>query len=366
MRRGIRSVRLKHLNPSGSFPSGNTRYYYRPKGEKGIGLPDLPVDHPEFLAAYAKAAGVKPRAPVRDGSLGAAMQLYKASDSFAMLAPGTRASRARMLDDAMQRYGHGDRSGLAEKHIEKDLSRFTGHARNNHLKMWRGFCAWMVDHYKMRVDPSDGIKRAKTPKTDGHSPWSDEEVEAFRNYWPIDSMERLALELIFWTGARVSDAIRLGPGNVDREGWLTFHQQKTKGEVAIPFDRDLPDFAGALLPDLTMLKQAISARKQRHMTFLHTQRGAARSSKSVSQWFAAKARKAGVEGRTAHGLRKSRAEALFENGATMAQGQAWLGHSDPRMLNYYAQKYDKRRSLTRTETEQKVPTATIKFQKRAN
>ncbi len=119
-----------------------------------------------------------------------------------------------MLGEAMQKYGHGDRTGIAGKHIEKDLSRFTGHPRNNHLKMWRGFCAWMVDHYKMNTDPSDGIKRARTAKTDGHIPWTDEQIETFRTFWPIGTMERLAFELIYWTGARVSDAIRLGRGNV--------------------------------------------------------------------------------------------------------------------------------------------------------
>lgn len=365
MRRGIRSVKLKHLNPSGTFASGNTRYYYRPKGQKGVAMPDLPMDHPAFLAAYAKAAGVTPRAPVMDGSLSAAVQLYKASDAFALLSAGTRSSRRPMLDQLAQKYGHGRRDGLSAKHIEKDLSRFTGHARNNHLKMWRGFCAWLVDHYRLGVNPSDGIKRSKTAKSDGHLPWSEGEIEKFREFWPIGTMERLAFELIHWTGARVSDVIRVGVGNIDSEGWMTFRQQKTGGEVAVPFNRALPDFAENFADDLEMLKKAIGARNERHLTFLHTQRGATRSPKSVSQWFAAKARKAGIEGRTAHGLRKSRAEALFEHGATMPQGQAWLGHTDPRMLNYYAQKYDKRRALTRTETEQKVPTSPIKFQNEA-
>jgi integrase len=115
--------------------------------------------------------------------------------------------------------------------------------------------------------------------------------------------------------------------------------------------------------DLSLLHASINARNERHITYLHTRRGASRSSKSISQWFAAKARKAGVTARTAHGLRKSRAEALFENGATMAQAQAWIGHKDPRMLQHYADKYDRRRALSRTDGEQKVPTSEIKFQK---
>lgn len=355
-------TRLKHLNPSGKLPSGNTRYYYRPKGKKGVAMPDLPPGHPDFLAAYAKAAGVTPRALVTRGSLGAALVLYKASDDYALLATTTRAQRRPILDDLVERYGHAPREGLARRHIEKDLERFTGSVRNNHLKVWRGLCAWMVDHYGLTENPSDGIEKSRTAKSDGHIPWSEDEITKFRAYWPIGSMERLTFELLHWTGARISDAIRLGRGNVDKDVWLFFSQGKTRRDVVIPFQRDLPEFAVSFAGDLLMLHAAINARNERHITYIHTTRGASRSPKSVSQWFSTKARKAGIEGRTAHGLRKSRSESLFEGGATMAQAQAWIGHKDPRMLQHYADKYDMRRALSRTDGEQKVPTFEIKFQ----
>lgn len=359
-------TRLKHLSQSGTFASGNPRLYYRPKGQKGVKMPDLPADHPEFLAAYAKAAGIKPRAIVMRGSLGAALTLYKASEDFALLAATTRAQRRPILDDLIERYGHAAREGLARKHIEKDLDRFTGSVRNNHLKTWRGFCAWLVDHCKLTENPSDGIRKSKVAKSDGHIPWDDDQIATFRDYWPVGSMERLAFELLFWTGARISDAIRLGRGNISKEGWLSYNQQKTGAGVEVPFQRDLPDFALSFADDLAALHAAIGARNERHITFLHTARGASRSSKSVSQWFAAKARAAGIENRTAHGLRKSRAEKLFEAGATMGQAQAWTGHDDPRMLMHYAKKYDRRRALSRTDGEQKVPTFQIKFQNGGN
>lgn len=365
MRRGVRPLKLRHLNPSGTFASGNPRYYYRPKGRKGIAMPDLPMDHPQFLAAYAEAAGVQPRRPVREGSLAAGLDLYKASDAFAALATGTRDARRRMIDDAAERYGHANRADLRAAHIEKDLSRFNGHARNNRLKMWRGFCAWMVEHDGLEKDPSDGIKRAKTAKSHGHTPWSAEEIDSFRACWPLGSIERLAFELIFWTGARVSDAVRLGPGNIDRDGWLTFRQQKTGGEVWIPFNRALPEFAEVYVGDLASLKEAIDARNDRHMTFLHTRQGASRSSKSVSQWFATKARAAGVAGRTAHGLRKARAKALAEAGAAAPQIGAWTGHESLKEVERYIRDFSKKRALSRTDEEQKVPTFQIKFQKEA-
>ena len=126
MRRGVRA-QLKHLNPSGRFPSGNVRFYYRPKGHRGIAMPDLPPDDPAFLNAYAKAAGVRPQHPSREGSIASGVELYKASDQFRALAQGTRDARRRMLDDVAERYGHASRCDLAPKHITKDLSGFCAH-----------------------------------------------------------------------------------------------------------------------------------------------------------------------------------------------------------------------------------------------
>jgi len=300
--------------------------------------------------------------PVVSGSLAASVALYKADDAFAILAESTRDSRRRMLDSVAEQYGFARAEQLEQKHIRKDLSQYSGNPHNSRLKHWRGFCKFLVLHYNLNVDPSDGIKRAPTRKTDGHNPWSADQIEQFRAYWPIGSNERLAFELLHWTAARVSDAIKLGQMCVDRDGWLCFDQQKTGGTVAIPFDRDLPEFAQCYAADLACLHQAIDARTDRHLTFMATHTGKSRSAKSVSQWFAAKTRAAGIVGRTAHGLRKSRAILLAEAGGSSPQIGAWTGHDTLSEIENYIAKLNKKKVLTKTETEQKVPTIPIKFQ----
>jgi integrase len=362
MRLGFRGVKLKHLNQVGVFPSGNARFYYRPKGQKGVKLPDAPMGDPVFLAAYAKAAGVQPRKPVQSGSLAASIALYKASGDFKILAESTRNNRRPMLDDISECYGNVNPKDLQQKHIQKDLERFESHAKNNHLKTWRGFCKWLTSHHRLDASPCANLHTCKTKKSDGFIPWDAGQIQQFRDYWRIGTMERLAFELIFWTGARVSDAIRLGAGNIDKEGWLTFRQQKTGGEVSIPFKRELPEFLECYSDDLAKLHQSIDARNERHMTFLHTQPGASRSPKAVSQWFAAKARKAGILGRSAHGLRKSRAIALAEAGGTSPQIGAWTGHESLKEIERYIKNFNKKKALSKTEPEQKVPTRTIQFQ----
>ncbi|MGM0583353.1 MAG: tyrosine-type recombinase/integrase [Pseudomonadota bacterium] len=261
-----------------------------------------------------------------------------------------------MLDDIRQRYGQGRIADLRADHIRKDLDRFTGHAANNRLRAWRGLCAWATDAGLFPRDPSDGLKRKKTAKSEGHIPWTADEVAAFRARWPVGSVDRLAFELIHWTGARVSDVVKLGEGHVDRDGFLAFRQTKTGGDVFVPLRCELPEFAEGMAGDLDLLHAALEARGERRPTFLTTAGGEARSVKAFSQWFAAKARAAGIRGKSAHGLRKTRAIALVEAGAKPHQVGAWTGHESLKEIERYAKRYDRKRVLTRAGPDRKVPT----------
>jgi integrase len=72
----------------------------------------------------------------------------------------------------------------------------------------------------------------------------------------------------------------------------------------------------------------------------------------VSPWFASKARKAGIAGKTAHGLRKTRAIALVDAEATHHQVGAWTGHESLKEIEHYAKKFNRRKALTRSKREQ--------------
>ena len=345
MRRRVRSLRLKHLNQAGHWPSGNPRLYYRPKGEKAVPMPDLREDDPRFLRAYADAAGEAPRPPARKGSIAHAVELYLAA-THEDLRASTWSRRRSALDDIRTRYGHGRMEDLAARHIEVDMDRFTAHVANNRLRAWAHFTAWAKRRRLIASDPRDGIRKRAAPRSDGHVPWSADDVTAFRKRWPVGTAERLAFEVLHWTGARISDAIRMGDGDV-RDGWLAFRQRKTGGGVDVPFRADLlaSNLAG-MAPDLAELHRCIAARKERHLVWITTAAGAARSDKAASQWFAAKARAAGLKSRSAHGLRKTRAYALAEAQATEHQIAAWTGHESLAEVKRYTAKFDRRRALS--------------------
>ena len=362
MRRSIRHVKLKHLNQV-RRSDGKSYTYYRPKGQKGIKLPDLPHNHPRFLAAYAEAASAIPRTPTVTGSIGSAIVAYKASDTFLTLGKNTRAVRSRTLDQLTEKYGHAKLADLREKHIQADLDQFKGHPYNNRLKVWRHMTKWWSEKKLINQDPAKNIVRKRVEKSDGHLPWLQDDVESFRNHWPIGSLQRLAFELIYWTGARIGDAIRLGERNIDADGWLVFRQEKTGGEVDIPFYCALPSFLTHTQIDLDNLHTAISARSDRHLTFMTTEFGSARSVKGASQWFSKAAKAAGIEAKTAHGLRKTRAIAIVEAGGTHHQVGAWTGHTSLKEIERYAMKYNRRKALSGPEPEQKVPKILTQFQK---
>jgi integrase len=349
-------VRLHHLNASGHWPSGNPRLYYRPKGAKAVPLPDLPQDHPDFLAAYAAArtADLGKVAPAKTGTIAAGIAAFIASDSYLARSASTRAVWRRTLDDIARRYGAGRVADLAERHLRADLAPLRPHPANNRLKTWRALCGWWAEAGLAAANAAKGIKRRKTPRTDGHLPWTAADVERFRDRWPVGSAERLALELLHWTGARIGDTVRLSETMVAPDGWLAYRQGKTGGAVIVPLSAPAPIFAEP--EGRAHLLACLAARQQRHIVFLTTVHGAPRSVKAASQWFSAAARVAGIKGKSAHGLRKRRLSMMAENGATEAQLMAWCGHLSPTEVQVYTRAASRKRMLSRTPEERRVPT----------
>ena len=350
-------MKLAHINKSGTWPSGNPRLYFRPKGQRGVALPDLPPDHPEFLAAYVKAAGLtRPPTPDRrTGTIGAAIRAFMASDAYLSLAQSTRRRWRPCLDIMDEKYGHVSFASLEPKHIRADMAGMNPHPANDRLKVWRALCRWSEEAGLIEANPALQIKKRKVPQTGGHRPWTREDVAIFRQHWPTTTPERMALELLFWTGVRISDAVRLNAGMLDASGWLEFRQQKTGGQVVVPFYAPAPDFAE---PD-EHLQNAIRANPQGQLLFIVTQSGTARSAGGASKWFAAATRKAGVVGKTAHGLRKLRATIMAENGASPHQIGAWTGHESLAEVQHYASKANKRKIISGTKSSnfsEPVPT----------
>jgi integrase len=159
-------------------------------------------------------------------------------------------------------------------------------------------------------DPTSGFK-VKHRQSDGIITWGEPQIEAFRQHHALGSRARLALELLLNTVQRRSDVIRMGRQHV-RGDLIQITQQKTGAKLRLP-----------LLPELLA---AIGATPSEHLTFLTTARGKPFTEDRFGHWFREQCDAAGLQGYSAHGLRKAGCRRLAEAGCTEKQIAAWSGH----------------------------------------
>lgn len=347
MRREIRdgTVTLKHVQ---TVRKGDRVHrYLRIPGQPRLRLPDLPPDHPDFLLAYAQAMAEAP-ARAGPGTIRAAIDGLIRSRSWAALSPGYRMILRRHLgairiaaDDA--RIAH-----LRTAHIQVDLRALTDVQKRDRLKAWRQLCRHALAEGMIEADPSEGVRRTPLHHT-SHPVWTPDQITVFRARWPIGTVQRAVMELLFWTGARIGDACRIGPGMVGRDGVLAFRQQKTGDMAYVPWTAALPAYAAGMKADRDLMHAAVAAVAQGHMTWLATANGT-RSHKSAGHLIAHAAAAAGFD-RSAHGLRAARAVALAEAGANPLQIGAWTGHHSLSEVAHYVAEADRRRHVMGTEQD---------------
>lgn len=338
---------MKYLSQSGFFPSGNPRWYFKPKGQKGVAMPDAPSESLEFLQAYVTISGNAPTPKPKTfgaGSLGAGVTAYLGSSAYHGMATSTKERWRSRCDDIRRRYGAATLENLSARNIKKDLSTFEGHSRNNRLKVWRSLCAYWDEMGDIEINIALQVAKSKTEDTGGFTPWTREDLTAFRDHWRIGTKQRLAFELMYRTCAAIGDACNLTRGQV-KDGWLTYTRQKSKSEATCPFDVEGPHWFGAT-DDL----QACLACEPQHITYMTTERGKSRSPKAASSWFSKAATAAGLDtDKAAHGIRKGRAAMFKEDGASADQRMAILGHETESEATRYSKSADLRRTVEGTE-----------------
>jgi integrase len=281
---------------------------------------------PEFLAAYHAAisspTAVKPRKP-GEGTFAWLWELYRQSPAWAELSPATKKQRENLMKLALERAGDQPLEVWTRKFIiaGRDARSKTPAASANFLKTLRSLFRWAVDVEHIDVDPTANVKALKQ-RTEGHHTWTVDEMSAFESRWPTGTRERLAYDVLVWTGLRRGDASRLGPRHV-RDGEITITTEKTGRVVALPVLKPLAD--------------SIAATPIGHESFVACLDGSPMVKEGFGNWFADACKAAGVPGR-AHGLRKALSVKVAEHGATDAELDALLGWSGGGMASLYTRK----------------------------
>ena len=260
---------------------------------------------------------------------------YLASKSFAALAQETRRTRRNILERFRQE--HGDKRGtmLQTRNIEKMLAdrADTPSAARNFLNTLRKFLAWCVTERLRPDNPAVGVTAPKI-KTNGHAPWTEEYVKAYRDRHPLGTMARLALEIYAGTGAAKCDVTRMGRQHI-RNGFLSFRRKKTGELVEIPVLSEMQTAIDAMPP--------LDEARPPQLTFLVTEYGAPFTDAGFGNWFRDRCNEAGVPvGFSAHGLRKYAATRFANNGATAHGLMAWFGWKTIREAERYTRAAERR------------------------
>lgn len=331
---------------------GVTTWYVRRSHGRRVRI-KAEYDTKEFWAEYRAALEGKPppsKAP-KTQTLAWGLERYRQSSAWAALSNATRRQSENIYKSVIKTAGNELLRDITAETIKAGRERRAAapHAANNFLKSTRRFFKWAADTEGgnlIAVNPTIGVKllKGKNDK-DGFHTWTNEEITCFENRWPVGTRERLALDLLLYTGLARGDVVRLGRQHVSN-GVITFRMEKNRGDgVVYP-------------PLLPVLAATIAASKTGDLTFLVTERGTPFVKESFGNWFREACREAGVPG-SAHGLRKAGATRAAENGASVHQLMALFGWKTEKMALIYTRKADRKRLASTAAPLLLLPTQTL-------
>lgn len=288
----------------------------------------------EWLDCYnAALAGIaKPVPPATKASRGTLRWLvdnWKRSSDWAQSKPATQKQRDNILLHVLKKSGDRAVEDITTSDIRagRENRQATPHAANNFLKTLRALFRWAKEAQLVDADPTREVKLFKV-KGEGFKPWTMEDIVAYRNRWPLGTRERLALELLINTGLRRSDLVRVGRQHV-RDQIIYIRAGKNQVELYIPI--------------LPRLSEAIAAGPIGEMSYLASQYGRPLTPESFTNVFKGWCREAGVQGKSAHGVRKLAATNLANAGGSEQELQALFGWTTNTMSAIYTREANRKK-----------------------
>lgn len=289
----------------------------------------------EYRVALDAAPALVASAIGKSGTLKWALDRYRASSAWAALSLATRRQRENIFHAVIKTAGHTLLADINSQSIRdgRERRKDTPHAANGFLKAMRRFFAWCVEEQLVAVDPTVGIRMLTGPNdADGFHTWTQAELDRFEARWKVGTRERLAFDLLLYTGLRRGDAVRVGK------------QHERDGVISIRTEKHRHGKAGELIaiPILEPLAASIAATATGDLTYLINERGQPWVKESFGNWFRDVCRLANCPG-SAHGLRKAGATRAAERGASERQLMAIFGWSTGKMAQHYTRAADRSR-----------------------
>lgn len=296
---------------------GKERFRFR-RGSFSTYLP-----HPsakDYRQAYAAALAYQPRAiepRAAPDTVSGALARYYESVGFNRGGDDWRATKRAVLESFRDEFGAVELRHFEPHHIDRILARKLkrsvvdgrkvggSHAAKRLREQLDQFFRFCVRQRLIDSNPVSDAEEVKHRAT-GFYAWTEEDIAAFRSFWPLGTKPRLALELVLWTGARRGNAHRAAP---PKNGRIGFAAVKTGKQLDIPVAPKLQDAIDAM-PAVGLT------------TLLVTDYGKPFTVAGFGNWFKDKCRAAGLPQCTLHGIRKALARRVADVGASQQQLKA--------------------------------------------
>jgi integrase len=312
---------------------GTAVWYVRRHGKRvrikaEFGTPEFEAAYQAAIAGTPRRSGDARRTNASVGTLAWLIDRYRETYAWTSLSPATRHNRDRHFRQVMKTAADVPIAEVTKSDITSGRERrsSTPAQARNFLDAMRGLFRWALEAGHVNVDPTEGVKNPPR-KGDGLRPWTEDDVAAYEQRWPIGTRQRVWLDVLLYTGLRRGDAVQLGRQHV-RDGVASITTEKTGTPVTLPI--------------LPVLAETLAAGPCGDLTFIVGSHGRPLTKETFGNEFRYACRDAGVPG-SAHGVRKIAATRSANAGATVAQLEAIFGWSGGSMASLYTRAADRRR-----------------------
>jgi integrase len=337
-------------------------YFNRGVGDPFIRLPTLDNEI-EFNRYYFAALAGKPLPIQSKPSAGRTVVLskifdntlrwlwveYEKSPQFKKLEPSTWQRKKAIMSVIMQERINPDHNmtfadcpleAFTIRHFNVIRDRATSYGQaNNRLKAIKSLFSWAHETGVIMTNPAIGVRNISPTNKDGYHTWTREEVQQYLEKHASGTMAHLALLILLYTGARISDAVQLGHSHIHDKmeeneviKCIIFTPKKTENKTGVTIEMPI-------LPPLQVEIDRLPVRQTFILSALNKPFTTESFGNRVREW----CKEAGIPHCSAHGLRKAGATIAAENGASESALMALFGWTSARVASVYTKKASRKK-----------------------
>jgi integrase len=336
--------------------TGKVRRYFRKQGLPSIPLPGAPGSA-EFMAAYQKALGEPvPALASRHGAgtVDALICDYLKSPAYTDLAPASKKLYRPILDRFREMHGHRMVHDMPRAKVAAYVYAI-GAEHPAMANVTRSVLRKLLSHAVRTGYRNDNpVTEIDRYKGGTRHTWTESELAAYEERWPLGTRERLAFALLLYTGQRGGDVVKMRRADIS-DGAIAVVQQKTGVALSIPIHHEL--------------MASIKAGPSNGLSLIGDQHGRPISRSTLTRLMRIAARQAGLPPECVpHGLRKAQMRRLAEHGASAKQIASISGHKTLREIERYTAQADQKRlsrgAIAKLKRERPVSNASAKVSNR--